>query len=462
MPERKVLMIAFIFPPLGGSGVQRTAKFVKYLPRCGWLPVVVCADDPDIFQTGLDHTLAAELPPEATIIRTRFLSPLGLRRWLQGVLRITPRTPTGNGSATMTEPSDPSMPRRGSGALRNVFGVVSRALSPFEFPPVDAGLYWALSIIPLCWRLIRKEQADLIYTTSFPYSDHVVGLILKAVTRRPWVADFRDPWTQNVVATNYGWRRRCDGFVEQLILRYADRVIGVTPTQTAGLRSLAPRRDASHFITITNGFDREDFEQSANLKPEPVPDASDTVTIAHIGMVYGGTAMPLLKALSSLGAAAEHIRVLFVGGLAPEEVRWLADNPMPHRLEVIGRVPHEQAIAYMRSASVVLLLLGDQQERAGWLPGKLFEYLACGTPILCIGPEGEASSIIRATGTGCVLPASSVPAIADALRFVAQDVQDFVAQHYHPDHQAIAAYERAVLTRSLANVFDSLVPDMAR
>lgn len=147
--------------------------------------------------------------------------------------------------------------------LRRLIQILTAPLAPFEFPLVDAGLYWALAIIPGCLHLIRQEKIDVIYSTSFPCSDHVTGYLLKKLTGLTWVADFRDPWTQNASARNSGWRFRLDQWVESRLLHTADRVIGVTPTYTAELHRLPPNRPETHFVTIENGYDLADFRLNA-------------------------------------------------------------------------------------------------------------------------------------------------------------------------------------------------------
>jgi glycosyltransferase involved in cell wall biosynthesis len=321
-----------------------------------------------------------------------------------------------------------------------------------EFPPVDAALYWALSIVPLCRRIIAKEKVDVIFTTSFPYSDHVAGLLLKRLTGRPWVADFRDPWTQNAAAGNRGWRRRLDRWVERRVLRHADRVVGVTPTYTEGLRSLAPDRQSVDFATIENGFDRDDFGTPGGDRPR-----DGRITVAHVGMVYDGTALPVLEALAQMGTEAAGLRLLFVGGLAPSEVGWLEDREVAARIEVRARVPHAQAIDAMRAADVLLLPVGVGPQWQGHYPGKLFEYMASGTPILMVGLEGDAAALVRASGTGCFVPAQDGGAIRQTLALLAGSPEQFRSRFYHPRPEVIARYERRALTGRLAAVFDELV-----
>ncbi len=472
---RRVLMIAYFFPPLAGSGVYRTAKFAKYLPQLGWRPIIVCGDDGRLFDYGRDESLLAEIPAEARVLRIPFISPYGIRSRLQRLLRVRP-------AIAGEDPPAPAGGQGVTGAAENLrppseaFRFLGRVLHPVESPPIDSAFYWALSIVPACRRVIEEERIDLIYTSSDPYSDHVAGWILKRLIGKPWVADFRDPWTQTWNYSGRGWRRRCDLFAEQRILRYADRVIGVTPSETQGLRGLAPGRDPAGFVTIENGFDEEDFppgdpeyalasgleplggfsvDAADRLKPLVQEPAPKTV-LSHVGVVYDGTAMPFLQALERLGPAGAKLQVRFVGGLAPQELRWLADHPLSAEIEVLKRVPHAEAVGEMRGSDAVLLIFGEGPRWEKHYPGKLFEYMRCGRPILMIGPEGDACRLVQASGTGCFVAAGDTAAVADALRLLAEQPAEFRARYYQPVPDVIAAYERRALTGRLAALFEDV------
>jgi hypothetical protein len=140
------------------------------------------------------------------------------------------------------------------------------------------------------------------------------------MTGLPWVADFRDPWTQNAGARNTGWRFRFDEWVEERVLKTADKVIGVTPTYTQELQRLAPSRAADAFLTIENGFDQADF--AVTTAPVARPPESP-VELAHVGKVYDDC-MPFLKALEVPGDDGRGCTAKFIGGLAKEEEAWLA------------------------------------------------------------------------------------------------------------------------------------------
>ncbi len=456
MIDSRVILIAYVFPPLGGSGVFRTIKFVKYLPQVGWDPVVVCGDHGRLFGLADDPTLLHDVPREAHVIRTRFVSPYGLRARLRRLFHVAPSI----AGQAAPEPVGGDDTEGASNSLRPASELLvrlGRLLAPLEHPPIDAAFYWALSIVPLCCRLIEEENIDVIYTSSSPYSDHITGWILKLLTGKPWVADFRDPWTQVHNYKNHGLRRSFDLLAEQCVLRGADRVIAVTPSQTQGLRNLVPKQEPLKFTTIENGFDLDDFVLDGKMLKVPSRNPGNRTVLSYVGINREGTAIEFLDALARLGPAGKALTVRFVGGLAAQELAWLQERSMDARVEVIGRVPHPEAVQYMQTSDVLLMILGDGARWKRIYPGKLFEYMAARKPVILTGPEGDASDLLEVSGIGVRLPLERPDEALSMLRLLAADPSAFRERYYHPKPEIIARYDRRALTERLAAIFDELV-----
>jgi glycosyltransferase involved in cell wall biosynthesis len=453
MHMETALMIAYFFPPISGSGVYRTLKFVIYLPQCGWRPIVVCGDDARSFGFTEDPSLLCEVPPEARVVRRPFVSPLGLRRRLQRLFRVQPTVPAefqpNHDEGLAIKAPDQDWPKAG-----NVLRLLGKLLYPIEHPPIGPAFYWALSILPTCLRLIRQEKVDLIYTTSDPYSDHFAGYLLKRLTGKPWVADFRDPWTQTWNYSNKGWRRWLDRWAEKRVLQTADRVIGVTPSETQGLHDLAPRCEPGRFITIENGYDEADYSSNDDEPAGGERPVNARVTLAHVGILYDGTALPLLQALDRLGQAGDRLHVRFVGGLPDQEQRWLGEHPLSTEIEIFKRVPHPEALRHMAAADVLLLIMGSGERWGKHYPGKLFEYMRSGHPILLIGPEGDASQLLAYSGTGTCVDPGDIDGLVGLLRLIIEGSETFSTRYYRPVPAVIQRYERRALTAKLAAVFN--------
>ncbi|MBU0716927.1 MAG: glycosyltransferase, partial [Planctomycetes bacterium] len=233
--HRRVLMIAAAFPPTGGPGVQRSAKFAKYLPRFGWQPIVWTVDR--LADLPQDDSLLTDLPSDIQVLR---LPDRGLGQTARRSLRRTARR-----GGLLSKVAQAAEWRLAARADRN------------SYPDDCAG--WARnSLGPIC-QLVRDEGIDVIYSTFSPASDHVLAMAVKQETGLPWVADFRDLWTDDYrYPVDDANRRAADRQLEQEILEQADAVIGVSARQTEILASRVPD-PGRKFVTITNGFDPDDF-----------------------------------------------------------------------------------------------------------------------------------------------------------------------------------------------------------
>ena len=171
---RKVLMIAYAFPPMGGSGVQRTLKFAKYLPDFGWEPIILTASQALMEQQGeTDYSLLDDIPAAAAVHR---IPDPRLRRFLS------------------RRPNGPAMEFTDSRQLRrDGTGGYARALAKSLVFVPDAQIEWLPLALSEAISLVRRHKVDLIWSTSDPFTDHLVAYLLKRLGARPWVADFRDP-----------------------------------------------------------------------------------------------------------------------------------------------------------------------------------------------------------------------------------------------------------------------------
>lgn len=432
--ERTVLMIAAAFPPTGGPGVQRTTKFAKYLPRCGWRPIVWTVDAVDDLPQ--DPSLDADLPPEVVVHRV----PAGglvrrLQRRLRGVLA---RGKNGR-------------------VVRGLEWRLGRPLGREPMPDQFAGWVRA-GVRPLC-RLIEQERIDAIYSTFSPASNHVLAMKLHEVSGLPWVADFRDLWTDDYrYHETSRRRRRAHRMLEQQILETADAIVGVSERQTAILARHVPAA-AAKFLTITNGFDPDDFADVWSAEAEPCtprqPDAK--FTIAHVGRLdQWRTNDALFAGLRELERrAGGHRKPAFriVGHAAAAARQRLKQTGLA--CEFVGETDHRAAIREMGAADVLLLCVPDGPNGDSVIPAKVFEYLAAGRPIVMVGPTtGACADIVRHSAAGAVVPFDAV-AIAAALE-KALDAWRAGAPLTGCSAERLEPFSRARLARRLADLLDQL------
>jgi glycosyltransferase involved in cell wall biosynthesis len=221
---------------------------------------------------------------------------------------------------------------------------------------------------------------------------------------------------------------------------------------------LAAPCDPRKFIVITNGYDADNFRAAPTI---PEASSAKEVSLAHVGVVVSEAALPLLEALELLyqedRSSFGKLKVRFVGGLREPDQTYLSERIWSQAVEVITRQAHAAAIDHMLQADLLLLMLSDEEAWRKCYPGKLFEYLRAGKPILAIMPSGIATDLVAEAGVGVSFEPSQVRAIADQLRRFAVDMLGFRDRHFRPRPEIIAQYDGRTLTERLAAAFDQLL-----
>ena len=431
--RKTVLIIAAIFPPAAGSGVWRTLKLVKYLRAFGWEPVVVTMGQ-DI--NPVTDPLYEQLPDDIRVIRIPHpqVSEDTIRQALQRLSRMT--------------------------TLETYFGYKSRVAGQTSaqrfgtlcFP--DPDIFWAHCVADTLGQHYDLKQADLIYTTSGPYSDHIAGYFLKEMTNLPWVADFRDEWSHNPVIwpdrtlLNY---RICQQ-LERIICEYADRVLCVAPgamdnyTRDVG----AP---PGKLTCITNGYDEEDFEGL------PAAQRNEKFTLVHSGMLYANrTPETVIRAVAWLADRGEISREKFslLVGKTGNNARWqqmISDVGLEGVAETEEMLPHRLSMLRTAGADALLLILGPTKEFLNTCTGKLFEYLRFRKPIICLGPQGSiAHRMIEEANAGVNLEYGDVRGVAAAILSLYRQWE--AGETLTVPESDISKYDRRDTVHRHASVFD--------
>ncbi|MBD3237963.1 MAG: glycosyltransferase [Candidatus Eisenbacteria bacterium] len=444
---RRALFVLYYFPPSGGPGVQRGLKFVQYLPDYGWEPVVLTVPRDAHFPVR-DESLCAEVPVDLIVRRTRCPEFYGIYRALMGQ----------RGAAPLDIATHGSQETRGIARfLRWLRGAL--------FVP-DGRAAWKPFAVAAGTRMIRELGVDLIFSSGPPFTCHLIGRRLQQRSGLPWVADYRDPWTE---ATFYPPRppcaRRRDQRLESDCLHGAERSIVVGRGMASDFLQRYPDLSPERLVVIPNGYDASDFRD--------VPFASsESLRITHTGSVFAARSpQAFLDAVADLlrqePGFAQRVRLTFAGRLDPQLQRQLARAPYDAITELPGYLPHAESIRLLRASSLLLLLIGSDAQARSMVTGKLFEYLASGVPILALGPgDGEAARLLRETGAGWVYEPHDREALRMRLREVWRTHQHTTTQSGAP-HQplqfglqrrgsAIEGYSRRALTERLAALFDEV------
>lgn len=417
---------------------------MKYLDQFGWQPYVITTKC--INSLGFDQTLTEDLPETVPIIRISSPFPKPRDRVIKWLVEHSPvfKLEIQRAFDKTWEPR--SVINR---AIRFILKIIFFPLTLIQYPPIDPEIYWSIKIISPAYNLIKSEKIEVILTTSAPWSLLISGLILKKITGRPWVADMRDPWTTEEL--RYGtksWRRAIDKYFEKLCLINADVVIGVTPNWLDDLKRITGEESAiGKYELITNGYDESDFKDYSL----PVLNRNSEITISYIGSMFRGGLEPLLLSFQNLnGPLLERIRFELIGYVHPKDQENLATSTARSLFNYQPkRITHLQSLQIMRESHVLLLTLPLE-----YYPGKVFEYLRVGRPVLALVPEGSAANLIERAQIGCVIYRENTERLSEALERIVFDYDGFLQKYYQPNWDFIRQFERKVLTKKLSSIFD--------
>lgn len=429
----RVLFIAYYFPPLGGAGVQRSLKYVKYLPNFGITPVVISADEHGYIK---DTSLMSELSAKIKVCRVEFVP---LVEKIKLVIRRQKKHGVLSGAV-----------KAGKGrSLRNTF---LKLYATFQFP--DDKHSWSDEVYKIAAGLIERGEVDLIYSTSPPVSAHFVAKKLKERFGLPWVADFRDQWTGNPNYDVFSCRKLIDRRLESSLLCAADAVIGAH-REMLGKFGRICGGDKVHFLP--NGYDEDDF-RGANV--EVLRDGR--FTMLHAGSLYGnrspqgildGVDLFLTRRPDLVGKFC--LRFLGnIGSRFDESISRFSDK-YPGVLELESYVPHSEVPSHLLNSNALLLLIGGGDESKGWIVGKIFEYIRACRPILALTPpDSDAAKLIEEVGWGVAIREDRVDLIADTLeKWVSGDIPCGVS----PEDERVTQYERRVLTERLSEIMRAVI-----
>ncbi len=387
-PSKRVLVVSYNFPPVGGAGVQRVTKFVKYLPQFGWDVTVLTTENPSV--PVYDESLLADIPPQTVVVKARTLEPgYALKRFVSA-----------------SNPTD-SLTLRVSlmtAAKRALRGAANILLQP------DPQVLWNSQAIETGLRVLGQRKHDAIFVTAPPFSSLLIGAELARRTGLPLVLDYRDEWS---ISNSYlenkrlGWLSRTwQQHQQSLCVRAASALVATTRHSAASLQAVARASECRPLVThIYNGFDAADFQDGtpplADAAFETANDPTRPYKLAYIGTLWNLTSVePVVRAVQQLAERtpdlAARLELHFVGRRTAAQDEWLDQlGPLPCRVIRQPYLDHDAALRLMRSADGLCLLLSDLPEAGRVVPAKLFEYLAVRRPIFAIVPPGEVSSLLH-------------------------------------------------------------------
>lgn len=401
---KRLLVISYFWPPSGKASLHWPLFVIKHLPKHGWQPCVVTADE-DTF-SHRDESLLAEVDPALTIVKSAANDPFGLYRSFLGKKSGAPLV----ASETISRENTDWKHRLAIWVRMNLF-------------VPDARVGWNLSALPAARRLIEREPVDAVVSIGPPHSSHLIG---KRLSRRygiPHILVLIDPWVDIVYYKDFTRSRPTlllDTYLERSTLDNARRVVFVTDTTREDYVRKYPRiAEKSHVLYW--GYNEESFAAAAAAAPSPER------VVLHAGNIFDYQNPPgLWKNLRAAVDRGERLKLRFIGTVGPLIKRAVDEAGLTPYTEYKGFLPYAEVVTEMMNASYLLVCATEKRH----VPGKLFEYMRTGRPVIAFGDDNaEVEQLMRRTGSGVLFPYSyggtDILERADALRPEPERAKEF-------------------------------------
>lgn len=439
--RKNVLFCAYIFPPLGGSGVQRSLKFVKYLRNFGYEPIVLTVGKNDK-RVLFDKSLLEELPKDLTVIRVDqdvFLPELLSKEKQLEIFNLY------GGVVQSPEWMDECMAMWEKHDTR---------LIP------DGQMIWVNECLRNIEGLLDLTKIDIVYTTGDPFSTFMLGYYLKGKYGMKWVMDYRDSWMSNQFYLDYYYtdRKYAHALQEKLERRLvfqADAIVSVAKAMSDEFNQKYGISENKLF-EITNGYDEEDF---AAIPERTERKTNDKFVICYNGSLFGDRSPDtFMQALNQLieerKVEPDAVEWIYNGEITPVLYDVILKEDIYHIFHHNGYLEHEESLR-IALESDMLILFGLKGEGANLgYSGKVFEYLRLGKPILSLSAKnGVLEKLLEETKAGQNFEYEDIDGIQNFILKLYEKKKKGI-QMFHPDMFKISQYSRENLTKKLAQVFD--------
>jgi len=421
----KVLVIAYYFPPMGLSGVQRTLKFVKYLKQNNWEPTVITTKKVAYFAH--DESLQKEL------------DETGVR-----VIRVGGSEPNSLLSkyGTITLPSE---------FVRKTFN----KLSQIFFIP-DNKLSWSKKALKFCKELLGQEHFDCVFISAPPFSQFDAFSDLKKYHNIPLIFDYRDLWYDSYFAFYpTPFHKLLHKKKEYRSLKAADRIIVTNRKIKEKILNVFPFLTFDDVVIISHGYDQDDFDK---IIAQPKSQNKMVLMYSGIFMVYN-TPEYFLKAFKQLAIErtdiASNIELHFVGFLGKANKKMISKLNLQSFVKDHGYVNHDESIAKLKSADVLWFMVGKRRNIDAILPGKVYEYIGTRKPIIASVPDGAAKMAVTEYKAAYVTEPDNIEQIKDTIIKVFSLFKD--GKLPTPDEKYVESFRRDALTEILAKQLNKVL-----
>jgi len=433
--NNRVLFIAYLFPPILNSGIYRSIKFVKYLPKFGWEPIVLTVDQPP--DQPIEPALLQEVPQNTNIIRVPMFS------WS-----------IANSIARMC----PSKWR-----ARFVEGIEWRLRRFWRIPDVHAA--WKRSAVKAALKIYKSIPFDIIFATGYPWTSFLAGKEISRLLNKPLVLDYRDPWTGGTLWNSSGKNLFLRSFLRSFLLEKINRsleegvvkqakvLISTTEPFAKELSLFRSKNPNLKIYTITNGYDPDDFKSIGSiLKKDPFK-----VYIVFVGVWKNGYGPEALyRALKLLKEKNDSILAklkVICAGFSPGQAEKFGVSDL---VEELGFIPYKEALSLLKAADILYMSVPEGRFSKMCLPGKLFDYIGAEKPILISAlPDSYVVNFLKKCSFVCVSKPNDIVGLIDKLKIMINNLDVFTCMAEQPI-MLRRKINRKNLAKKLSEIFDNL------
>lgn len=433
MKRKKVLLISYYWPPCGGIGVLRCLKIAKYLRQFGWEPIVFTAED--AHYPSLDESNFKDIPEDLTVLRQKIWEPYHIYKFLTR--------------------------QKKDANVNNVFYVKDKKMglahrlsvwirSNFFIP--DARAWWIKPSVKFLTTYLKENPVDAIFSDGPPHSNTRIATLVKLQTGIPWLADFQDPWTQidyYQLLSLTKWGDAKHRRLEQEAFQAADKITIVSPTWKKDLATLG----AENISVVPWGYDPDDYKDFEQK-------VEGDFTFTHLGIMgYDRNPKLFFEAFRELmyehAALEEHLHIQLVGQVDYSVQEAYMEWGLQDHVTLVGSVSRDKALQLMMNSPILLLLLNQQSNAKGRIPGKLFEYLYARRPILTLGGvDSDVAHILESTKAGLTCDYGDIYDIKKAIEALYE--QFLAGTLQQPVQSNIEGYSIEQLTGEIAGYLEEI------
>lgn len=417
---KKVLIISFYWPPSGKASCHWPLHISRHLSSYGWEPVILTVKEDSINRTDSDMIEDKDI----RVLRTSFWDPFYLYKKFLGKDRNATIAPSEAISKT-----NKSLPHR-----------ISLWIRMNLFIP-DARIGWYPPGLREAKKALKGEKFDALISNGPPHSSHLLGLALSKYLSCPFIPVFIDPWVD--ISYYKGQKRseltlRIDNYLERRVMKAADRLVVVTE----GLRDYFTNKYpflAGKTEVLYWGYNEDDFEGLDGIEET----AQEEKCIVHAGNIYDfQNPLGLWETLKDQIAQGRTIRLKFIGTVGPLIRSTIKKEGLLPHTEFLGFLPYRKMLQEMIKADYLFLCATERRH----VPGKLFEYMRSGRPIIAFGNDNpEVESILRKTGSGMLFKYS-------------ERVGKFfsLSKKFKTDLDIVKKFDRKEIAKDLGAVLDKI------